>query len=786
MGKIYRCCYTNASRASGGVVRSGWGPVAVSADLPYEAYASCVRLQSANSDIQQAMTDGHGRALNLLEFAGDGTYWFALRTQYGLQDRLGRPNMFSQAFIFPMKESDILFDPNILLTIDNTCFHDNEEAAAKETGPLRYTRPFTIESALQTAGLSPNAYITLVHCVYTQFADKRIHKPLYLQYSGEERQLRAILYCIYYALPSFLCKRLHTASCEPNNPGAMNLIFSESARSHALYCIPQTGENNILSPQAENRIARYPFIDYIARHYDGQFTQAYRSRLEQTAATLGDPTASNEQVLKIAHRFLVQADISAWSDNELEESLSSALHIAISPNNSFDFYLVQLLKESCSRRFVLTEENELALLKRLSASAYTPLWETGDSYFVPRLCSMPFDEASKRLAEIPENLLAHYEEKLLGTQQGQAILDHYFSHYAFPQQDAVTWQSLESLLDRAAPLQAKPLVEKKVLESAWVLYCRELSKTRGESALRQLDHYQSILQRLPSQASQQNILEAKREYWRQFHFQDFRLEDRQVYCRMAVEDCPHYQLLLRYEKLSLEMENLGFPQCLAAVDGFLITDGKSAFQHPETRQELENNICRQLEASYPNMRPKVPLWVHPVFLAAGSETSKAVLELESYLYSWSESRPVSADRPVFDVPADGMEDQQALVDAVTNLINACIASFLIEDKRTLAELRKVLGKGSREIPPQMMLEKVLKAVTKSTGSLMDLLPFSKKEERQPDAKPHNGKRYSRENREGMDGRSQTSRPGKTGEETKTLKRTNQKHARQKKGKHEES
>ena len=147
--KIMQCCYTNAVKETGGKISSGWQAVVVSEHIPAEAYANCVSLQNANSTIQSHMVDERGNVLNLLEITGDGAYVYVSRTQYGLTDRLGRPNMFSHAYIFPWKQEGILSDPNVFLTLTADNFAKDEEAAARPKEALARTAPFTLERALE-------------------------------------------------------------------------------------------------------------------------------------------------------------------------------------------------------------------------------------------------------------------------------------------------------------------------------------------------------------------------------------------------------------------------------------------------------------------------------------------------------------------------------------------------------------------------------------------------------------------------------------------------------------
>ena len=190
---IMQCCYTNAVQEIGGKISSGWQPVAVSDNIPSDAYNSCVSLQNANSTIQSHMVDERGNVLNLYEITGDGSYVYVSRTQYGLVDRLGRPNMFSHAYIFSWKREYVFGDPNTFLTIDKSNFVDNEESAKAEKNNLNRSAAFTLERAMSVAGLTPGTYLTLIQCVYSQFSERKAAKPLFINYDGSEEQMQAIL-----------------------------------------------------------------------------------------------------------------------------------------------------------------------------------------------------------------------------------------------------------------------------------------------------------------------------------------------------------------------------------------------------------------------------------------------------------------------------------------------------------------------------------------------------------------------------------------------------------------
>ena len=107
---VMQCCYTNLSEESSGKISSGWQSVAVSDSIPPDAYRACVSMQNRNSAMQASMTDERGGVLDLLEICGDGKYLYMIRSRYGMADRLGRPNMFSHAYIFSWAENSALIE----------------------------------------------------------------------------------------------------------------------------------------------------------------------------------------------------------------------------------------------------------------------------------------------------------------------------------------------------------------------------------------------------------------------------------------------------------------------------------------------------------------------------------------------------------------------------------------------------------------------------------------------------------------------------------------------------
>lgn len=467
--RILQCCYTNASQEIGGKISSGWQPVAVSEDIPAEAYNACVSFQNANSTIQNAMVDEHGNVLNLFEISGDGSYVYVMRTQYGLLDRLGRANMFSHAFIFSWKDEGVLTDPNYILSIDSNNFKSNESDAASTPTSLNRVQGIDISAAMQKSNLDEERYLKLIQCVYTQMTEKKMTEPLFIQYDGTESQMRALLFCIYYGLPHYLRKTLCIASNTANNDLSKNIIFSENAESKSFFFVPASGINNVLSVRTERKIARYGFADYVARNITTIDAPDYFSKLEKIAVELGDSTASNELILKIAHQLMQNSNVESYSDADLDGILSDALRSKSLGSELMERYIAAMLSETRKRKLFLTDESEANLADRLASPITPELGNAGEQYNIYRFSTLSAPEAARKLDYMSTDVFHRYAKKLAETSNGLEILDLYYSTYVLSS-DNISWTKLNQTWDETSYMSRKPKTDDKIGELAWVLY----------------------------------------------------------------------------------------------------------------------------------------------------------------------------------------------------------------------------------------------------------------------------------------------------------------------------
>lgn len=529
---IMQCCYTNAEQEVGGKISSGWQAVAVTNNIPSDAYNGCIKLQNANSTIQSHMVDERGNILNLFEITGDGSYAYVSRTQYGLVDRLGRPNMFSHAYIFSWKQEEVIADPNLILTLDRCNFADNEETAKQEKISLVRREPFSLFEALQISGMNEKTYLTLIQCVYLQYSERKSAKPLYVKYDGTDEQMQAILYCVYYGIPYYMRRNLAISSAVSNSSESKNLIFSEHAEKFETYIIPQTGENNILTPRAVRKIARYGFVDFVAQNYSTHDISRYHAQLERTAIELGDPTASNELILKIAHLLIAKTKLVELSDGELDSRLSDALRSKSYGSQRMDLYISEMLDEVCVRKLFLSEENEATLAERLSTSATDELVSSGEQYNIYRFSTLEIEEAAKMLSNMVGPSLSRYCQALSNSPKGLQILDYYYAEYSLTDGE-VTWERLSELFDQTSFMVSRRKTVDAIDAKAWELYYSLLDK--GENISFAYNSLMELMELLYGKGNRYRYEQSAREaYWEKKDFGSFAYNELDTYKLMSI------------------------------------------------------------------------------------------------------------------------------------------------------------------------------------------------------------------------------------------------------------
>lgn len=615
---IMQCCYTNAVKENNGKIRSGWQAVVVTEDIPTEAYTNCVDLQNANSTLQAHMVDEQGHVLNLLEIVGDGAYVYVLRTQYGLTDRLGRPNMFSHAYIFSWKQKNILSDPNVFLTLTKDNFAQDEETARQPRKTLTRTEPFTLKRALDRAGLTAETYTKMVRCVYAQYTEKKGTKPLYVQYDGTEEQMQAILYCIYSGLPYSVRRNISVAV---GAAGKRNLIFTIEAVGHDSFLVPQTGDNNILTDRIQRRLDRYGFVEYAAQNYETLDIDSYFQRLEQLAAELS--RSPDELILKLAHQLIEAPALSELSDLDLDSRLSDALRSKSWGSQRMEEYISSMLEEILNRGMALTEESEINLAERLISPVTERLAETGERYNIYRLRHLPATDATKLLHKLAQPVFDRYRLTLTKTEEGQQLLDQYYAAYGLDDRE-VNWKTLSSLLTETDDLSNPIKTQDRVDAAAWECYDREI--TNPDTARNAYLELMKLMKRLiPADKLPKCEAEAKAAYWEKRRLETFSYSKTEEYEAMHTDAKRCYKLFQAVCKVIRIYQQEGDEAFLRELNSFSIRFA-AVFTDPQLTEVFCTKLRNELLIISPDAE-KLFNWIDIVTHLNAQQIIEEILQL---------------------------------------------------------------------------------------------------------------------------------------------------------------
>lgn len=685
---IFQCCYTNASEESGGRVSSGWKAVFVSPEIPSDAYSTCLKLQGANSSLQGPTQDEFGNTLNLLEINGDGNYLYVIRSFYGLTDRLGRPNMFSHAIIFPCKDSEFIGDPNLYLTMAGQSFAKSEAELPRSTEDIVWDSNFELRETLIQCGLSYQTYTTLIQCVYSQISDKKSIEPIYIQYDGTEKQMMGLLYCIYSGLPFSIRRRLSVASVQTNNQVNKNLIFSICAKEKNFYIIPETGENNVLTARSERRLSRLLFVDYFTKKEATLYASRYFYELEQNAVKLGEISKLDEQILRFAHLMIV--GVSDVNDEDLNIRLSELLHSESLDNHAAVDLVCNLLKEVMRRGLFLSEEND-ELLQKHSRDSGGILKTALKEYRQYRFDSYSPEQAVRSLSEMPEAIFKEYQEQLRSSDNGLAVLDGYYTQL-LAGEDHCTWELLERVLQASDFMDAsRPRTIAQISESAWNTFTAELYAAMSihddDRTVAAVKEYTSFMNEsyLGLRRTEDFESKAKNEYWEKFSFADFSFDSFQLYAEMK-NDSPKSKVIMRF----CELPNFAKDDVLnyyQEVKSFFeeYSDCFIDFRRDDVRKVL---FDQTLKVTKNENLPHFEQWGYIFMESPNGETLNVLRELYAniYFHEFDEAKIKDAIRRFIDLGDSNAFLKKNYFNKVTNTLILMLYSTERENSNLVIEL----------------------------------------------------------------------------------------------------
>lgn len=689
--QILQCCYTNASKEIAGKISSGWQAVAVSPGIPPEAYSNCIKVQNANSTIQTNMVDESGNVLNLLEIVGDGSYIYVIRTQYGLLDRLGRANMFSHAYIIPCRDSDAVVNPNSFLTIANENFKDNEDDAVQKYDTVTRIESYELRDVLNQCHLADNEYLTLIQSVYAQISEKKMAKPLYIQYDGTEENLRMMLFCIYSGLPLFMRRNLSIASVATDSAVGKNIIFTKNISKNELYIIPSTGENNILSPRLERKLARYGFVEYFARNFKAELCENYFLELETKAIELGDSSASNELILKIAHQLLTETNLVAISDDELDGQLSDALRAKSYGNQLMEIYIATLLNEVSNRKLVLTDENEATLTDRLVNPATEVLTKAAEEYNFYRFSMLPVMDAARKLSSMSSPVFEQYCSTLAMSGAGMEIIDCYYSEIVLDE-ETPTWEILYKVLEDSGYLTVHPKTEDKVGAMAWGLYCSELENAKTKVTFNISAVYSKYIDLMKLLLSSEELEKcssiAKEEYWDQIDFSMVSFNHYFQYCDMDI-DTEKCRCILSYCSLPQVLRERGEKSFFKASSSFFAEN--SATMSVKELDAAKERLAKEAKSLYIGGDSNFINWCNLFFCLSSDQLTTLLIDIYNDVNE-KNTKYLFEDYQQFIVKHAYLGEAKDIVTELSRLLSQKCKQFDSERHPIALDMWLILGK----------------------------------------------------------------------------------------------
>ena len=530
--KFYQCCYTNLVTEDSSISNAGWQMVAYSPDLPSPVKKTCAPIHGAYSAIAKEVMTTYGK-LNVWHFSSDSNFMYVTLFHFGGSlDIRGRANMFAHTFCVPCSDKGVAEDPNIFLGISLDNFKDNVTDAQIIPDELIYDERLSISSAMQKASLSIDAYRTLIHCIFAQMSDNKITEPLYVGYSGDISEMKAILYCIYIAVPYYIRKKLvcEIETVEKSKNG--NLIFSTDASSHQRFVLPTTGENNVINKRIANTIIKNRFVDYVLtekRIVNESKIKLYFEYLNKLAMEYGDVTASDGRVLKIAHLTLIQNEnaIEKADDDEIQQRLSDALFVEKNiTNEKLDSYVISLLNEVINRKIILSDGLEETLSSVISKNNNEEMADIYERYNIYRFSILDVEVACEKLKLIPENSFDRFIQQLAQYDDGIKIINFYYSNLY--SNTTVSWKELQGIYNKIRYIKGTEEVQKSIKSLAWEKYCLELNNDPVSAYHFYIDFIEKsvIVSNNQLKTYKDGAMNA---YWKNVKLEDFSFDRKQEY-----------------------------------------------------------------------------------------------------------------------------------------------------------------------------------------------------------------------------------------------------------------
>lgn len=522
----------------------------------------------------QDMRDEAGNPLLLREICSQDRIIGLTQVQYGEVDNTGRPKITAHGFLFSA-DDHVLRDPNEILSVSDENFTFGSQAT-NPVDSLQYEPRFTLASAMETAGLSENNLLKLMACVNISLVSQTDY-PLFLLDCREEQRMKAVMYCIYMALPYSLRYLLSFSNANNFSRSLCKSIsFVRQAPTGAYWYHLDNGETNVELEDIGQNPDQYPFL-YRLREYGAAQFDTYCQQLQAKLDEMQLSWSQDYETLKMADVMLDGlAFLQKKDDQKLTRFLFETVSYAPLQNQKVDDYLAQVLKIYAERGLV---PNEILLKKlqvralKTSSAAYGEIYRHMQA---SSLIQQGQSEVSAFLAqqsnENPEEFRkwCTYLEKF---DNGHEMVGGYYTFRV--SQSTSLDDLLETVREGHRYLDTKAFSEAildKIQNFTRQAFTREF--TGPDSCVEIQEACDHALSECFPQMSRQEIegilCRLIDEYWDRFRFETFQFTSVKMtnYQTMASESHPTYQKVERlirfYEELMEAERNISaFPYQLA-------------------------------------------------------------------------------------------------------------------------------------------------------------------------------------------------------------------------------
>lgn len=443
---------------------AGWRIAGYTENTPSEILTQCGKIQAKNAEKAKYMFDKYHRehietAKVVYEFSCDyegqeGKAFSFTRQIFGDSDSGGRTNMLASSICVSLSESELFIrHPELLLTIDQTCFEDcqlNNELLSRAAGKANYglsevqtvfqpkdyncKNGFDIASAIDEMFGCKKNYEDFIKCIYWNLTFKSASSIFVKSESTLVDNIRIFLIAINSVVYSYRTKlsfRTFDFEDPTNQP---TIVFSDTIPPGVRFFDIKTGRNNILTETVNNKLHRQ-FMEYYPANIGSEKADSYFDLLDQTLIEFGNRNTTEVPLLETAFA-IIQSELEGSVDQSDKEIIRKIITFCNLPysNDKIDSYIASLLDAVIIGDITLNDDIKNHIDKKLKNTKCPELVEVGNQYRARNLLCEEKNAAFKRLLKIKEEDSSFNKilEYVALEPKGKTFIDEFYGKWYGP------------------------------------------------------------------------------------------------------------------------------------------------------------------------------------------------------------------------------------------------------------------------------------------------------------------------------------------------------------------